>query len=114
MLLYKIIIKTSYGHTLNSFVSLFTNIFKEVVSVTLPKKTKKFVVLRSPHIYKKAMEHFESRQSTKIFLTSIPRLHEELFKKKLKAISWSFFGISIKLIRLEKQSFYLKQKDSNL
>jgi hypothetical protein len=38
--------------------------------ISLPKKCKKFVVIKSPHVNKKSKEHFQACKYTKIYLIS--------------------------------------------
>ena len=116
MLFYKIEVKSIFGGTLTLFTKLFLNIFSNlsIKILKMPKCIKKYAVLKSPHIYKKSMEHFESRYSKVVFFLCLPLEKESVFFKKFKTISWSFLGVSVKHTRIEKQCFYLKQKDSNL
>jgi len=39
----------------------------KIISVTLPKKTKKFTLLKSPHVNKKAKEHFQIVTNKRMF-----------------------------------------------
>lgn len=39
----------------------------KIISVTLPKKTKKFTLLKSPHVNKKAKEHFQISTKKRVF-----------------------------------------------
>jgi len=39
----------------------------EIISVALPKKTKRFTLLKSPHVNKKAKEHFQILTNKRVF-----------------------------------------------
>ena len=58
------------GSNLNSFFIL-EKIVKSSVpilkSIVLPKKTKKFVLLKSPHVNKKSKEHFQLTRYQRLY-----------------------------------------------
>ena len=110
MILYKIIIKNSYGYTLDIFTKLIKNVFlsKSFKINILPKKIKKYVFLKSPHIYKKSMEYFEARESKRLISCLVFFKDDLTFFNRLKLISWSFWGVSLKIKKLNKQCYYLK------
>lgn len=55
--------------------------------IPLPTKTEKFTVLRSPHVYKKAREQFESRTHKRLIdiLEATPQTVDSLMKLDLPA-----------------------------
>lgn len=50
---------------LNQYLSPFKTIF-------LPKKKKRFVLLKSPHVNKKSKEHFQFIRYRRVYILSIP------------------------------------------
>jgi len=64
-------LKISTNH-FNNFETIFPLLSQYLVSpqTFLPKKCKKFVVIKSPHVNKKSKEHFQSCKYTNIYLIS--------------------------------------------
>jgi len=46
---------------------------------SLPKKCKRFVVIKSPHVNKKSKEHFQSCKYTKLYLISSSSIELKTF-----------------------------------
>ena len=110
---HKIVIKSfnvTYLHSACLQIQNLGQLFGFSVSsvITLPKKTKKYLVLRSPHIYKKAREQFEIRTFQRVvYLTPIAgktddsavlrslQLGRNLFFYFLSV--YSPFGVSLKI-----------------
>lgn len=60
--------------------------------IPLPTKTKKFTVIRSPHIYKRSMEQYEIKSLKKLLIIiPTPQTVEALMKLNLSA------GVNIKI-----------------
>jgi len=56
---------------LNKLLKSFASNFNIIL---LPKKTKKLVVIRSPHVHSKSKEHFKSFKYTRLYYVSFPSL----------------------------------------
>lgn len=59
-------------------------------SISLPIKQRKISLLTSPHVYKKAWEHFKSHQYKKVFIIKSSNLNQLPFlilKNKIKTIN---------------------------
>ena len=60
--------------------------------IPLPTKTKKFTVIKSPHIYKRSMEQYEIRSIKRLLIiVPTPQTVEALMKLNLSA------GVNIKI-----------------
>lgn len=59
---------------LNFYIIFLKKILKQsklkFIELNLPKKKSKISLLKSPHVYKKAWEHFEIKKYTKILILS--------------------------------------------
>lgn len=69
---FKLKISTNNLPSLLSFESLLFSYsplrkYFKIISVAVPKKTKKFVLLKSPHVNKKAKEHFQISTYKRVF-----------------------------------------------
>jgi small subunit ribosomal protein S10 len=82
--IYKLKISTSNIFNFFRIKSLIFSLKKKTKVVILPKITKRFVLIRSPHVNKKSKEHFQitkyrrlyylnfSKNALKLFLLKIP------------------------------------------
>ena len=91
------------GKILDNIIKLFTKYNSLYCFVLLPVKIKKLTILKSPHIFKKSREQFETRISKRLMILKINDSELSTFNKLLSGISWSIFNVSIKknsIIRL--------------
>lgn len=75
------------GKSLEYIIKIFKKIYKNLNVISLPIKKKKIIVLKSPHIYKKSREHFETFIHKKLLILFIKVQKDFLFKKILKCFS---------------------------
>lgn len=75
------------GKSLENNIKILKKIYKNLNFISLPKKKKNIVVLKSPHIYKKSREHFESVIHKKLLIIYIKTKKYKIFEKILKCIS---------------------------
>jgi ribosomal protein S10 len=96
------------GKNLDYLIKMLSKLFSISVS-QLPKKKKKFVVIKSPHVFNKSKEHFETIVFKKLVLIVFDKYSDQriLFEKILKGFFWSVFGLSIKKTKLSKNCFYI-------
>lgn len=101
--------KTSRGFS-SDFYKIFKNITKylnsQIIRIHLPIKKKKIIVLKSPHIFKKAREQFEKVFSRHCFYILHTELVDKQFLKFVKLFSWSFLNISINKKTIKKKYIY--------
>ena len=74
MVFYKLKISTSNLVSLKAFDNLllsFNTLFKIVI---LPKRLKRFVVLKSPHVNSKSKEHFQIKSHYRLYYISLSQL----------------------------------------
>lgn len=107
--MYKLFIKSSSKKSLDLYTFFLKTLFKKTkVSHSifyLPCKIKKCTLLKSPHVYKKAKEHFELRTYSVIvsFLT-LPKVNSIRFllSNKPKSINTKLLFSNIKKIKINK------------
>ena len=76
------------GKTLDNMVKLFMKYYNlYCVIVLLPIKLKKLTILKSPHIFKKSREQFETKISKRLLILKINDFRFLLFDKLLSGIS---------------------------
>jgi ribosomal protein S10 len=75
-MMYKIILSSSSKKSLNLYLRFLTLIFQKLnTSVSLfdlPTTKKSVALFKSPHVYKKAKEHFELRSYKTILCFNLP------------------------------------------
>lgn len=106
----KIYILTFTGYCGKSLEKLCQVFFKKYDCsgiIHLPLKKQKFVVIKSPHVFKKSREQFESFTYKKTIFLNLKLNQEILFTRLLKGISWAYFGISLKKLKISKNCFYI-------
>ena len=64
--------------------------------ISVPKKTKRITILKSPHVFKKAREQFELKIHTKVII--VENLENLNFLKNLLINKPKFININIKYI----------------
>ena len=96
------------GKSLDFLINLFKKLFIKFNVIQLPKKKSKFVVIKSPHIFNKSREHFETTIFKKLILIVLDRHKNGMFMSLLKGIYWSMFGVSLKKTKISKNCFYIK------
>jgi len=98
----KINIKTIEQQKFKHYLNFIENILKKsnifFKKINLPQKTKRIVLLKSPHVNKKAMEHFQlkTNRSTiiiKIQSKSLNFLYKLLILNKPKTIKVNLINI---------------------
>ena len=72
------------------------------------KKKSKFVVIKSPHVFNKSREHFETIIFKKLILIVLDHSKANMFTNILKGIYWSMCGVSLKKTKISKNCFYIK------
>jgi ribosomal protein S10 len=87
----------AYAFFLVYMLENFFNI--KYLMVRLPLKKKKITLLKSPHVYKKAKEHFEIHYFKTIFLIKMSDIHIRFIKYLVLNKPKS---LNLKLIFLEK------------
>jgi hypothetical protein len=99
------------GKNLDYLIKMLSKLFVFSVS-QLPKKKKKFVVIKSPHVFNKSREHFETIVFKKLIFIIFDKFDDKkkLFKLVFKGFFWSIFGVSVKKTKLSKNCFYIKKK----
>lgn len=64
-MIYKICLKTSRPGVIHGYVNYIKNFFykknRKIVVQYMPTKIHRISLLRSPHVYKKSKDHFESK-----------------------------------------------------
>lgn len=95
------------GKSLDFLINMFKKLFIKFGIVQLPKKKSKFVVIKSPHVFNKSREHFETIILKKLFFIILDGSKKIIFNKILKGIYWSMFGISLKKTKISKSCFYI-------
>jgi len=82
------------------------NFIKELLSpysvrhyISLPKKYKRFVVIKSPHVNKKSKEHFQILKYNRLFFVYISTLELKNFFLNTPN------DISVRIRKIEKQVF---------
>jgi hypothetical protein len=101
------------GKFLELLIKIFKSLFFNVSIIQLPRQQSKVVVIKSPHVFNKSREHFETIVSKKLVYLPLHKNKEVLFHKVLKGIYWSMFGISVKKIKFCKKRIYILKKNSN-
>lgn len=96
------------GKSLDFLISIFKKLFIKFSIIQLPKKKSKFVVIKSPHVFNKSREHFETIIFKKLFFIVLDNNKKNIFNKIFKGIYWSIFGVSLKKIKISKNCFYIK------
>ena len=96
------------GKNLDLLIKMFIKLFNNISIIQLPKKKTKFAVLKSPHVFNKSWEHFETIVFKKLIFLVLDNNNKTLLKKVLKGIYWSMFGISLKKVKVSKGCFYIK------
>ena len=96
------------GKSLDFLISLFNKLFTKFNVIQLPKKKSKFVVIKSPHVFNKSREHFETIIFKKLVLVVLDSNKYNIFNNILKGIYWSMFGVSLKKTKISKNCFYIK------
>ena len=96
------------GKSLDFLIKMFKKLFTNFNIVQLPKKKSKFVVIKSPHVFNKSREHFETIVFKKLILVSLDNKKNIFFNNLLKGIYWSMFGVSLKKTKRSKNCFYIK------
>ncbi len=94
---YQLKISTSNTSNFSTIKDLFSSLNLKVKTISLPKKKKRFVLIKSPHVNKKSKEHFQiiryrrlyhvdlSKKCLKDFLLKIPNDVEVLVLKSSRA-----------------------------
>ena len=95
------------GKSLDNIINAFKKIFQKIKIVQLPKKKSKFVVIKSPHVFNKSREHFETIVFKKLVCIVLNTKNKNIFNNLLKGIYWSMFGLSLKKVKLSKKCYYL-------
>lgn len=111
MKFYSFIIQINSKKVLLKFNQLFKNIAlicnsKLVSPILLPIKRKKITVLKSPHVFKKSREQFEKITNKVCFFLVNSYGNDLKFQRFVKLFAWSFLGVSIKKVAIEK--LYIK------
>lgn len=104
---YSLIFTGYCGKSLERICKVFLKKYNSTGIIHLPKNNQKFIVIKSPHVYKKSREQFESVIYKKMINIYINNSEDTLFSNILKGVSWSVFGISIKKVKIYKNSFYI-------
>jgi len=96
----RIVLKAYDTNILNQAVQEIVGTVKRtgatvVGPIPLPTNTKKFTVIRSPHIYKRSMEQYEIRSLKRLLIIiPTPQTVEALMKLNLIRFSKELNGIS--------------------
>lgn len=96
------------GKSLDFLINMFKIFFSNVSIVQLPKKKTKFVVIKSPHVFNKSREHFETIVFKKLIFLTLKNKKQLFLQNILKGIYWSMFGVSLKKTKISKNCFYIK------
>ena len=96
------------GKSLDLLINIFKKLHFNISIVQLPKRKTKIAVIKSPHVFNKSREHFESIIYKKLICFSTT-FDENFIEKVLQGIYWSIFGISLKKKKISKNFFYLKK-----
>lgn len=112
-MIYIIILESPAKNFLIKLKKIFDNIKKYSFCkikgpIKLPSCKKSFVIQKSPHIYKKSKEHFEKITSKIFFLICVSKKYNFLFCRFFTFFAWSYLGISVKKINIQKKITYLK------
>jgi len=76
------------GKTLENIIKLFKKYHSLYYLIALlPTKTKKLTILKSPHIFKKSREQFETKVSKRLMILGINVTQHLTFNKPLSGIS---------------------------
>ncbi len=83
--------KSTNKEILKHYQSFLSNILKQnkilFICFNIPTSKKRIILLKSPHVYKKAKEHFENRTfSFVLYLSTTIKNLKYLFLNKPKAI----------------------------
>lgn len=97
------------GKNLDFLLGLLKKLFIECKIIQLPKKKSKFVVIKSPHVFNKAREHFETIYLKKLIYLVLDYKKKDLLNSILKGIYWSVFGVSLKKKKISKNCFYYRK-----
>lgn len=87
-----------------SEIKNFKNLFKSInleslkLNFSLPKKYKRFVVIKSPHVNKKSKEHFQILKHTCLFILCSSSTELKTFLLNTSNNLW------IRIKRIEKQN----------
>jgi ribosomal protein S10 len=95
------------GKSLEKLADIFAKNYKNTSFINLPITKKKFTVLKSPHIYKKSREQFESFINKKVIVLYLNYKQDFLTSKIFKGVAWSFLGVSFKKTKITKNCFYI-------
>lgn len=80
---YKLKISTSNIFNFFRIKSLILSLKKKVKVVILPKITKRFVLIRSPHVNKKSKEHFQITKHRRLYYLNFSKGALKLFLLKI-------------------------------
>jgi ribosomal protein S10 len=95
------------GTSLEKLCKIFFTKYDCSGIIHLPLKKQKFIVIKSPHVFKKSREQFESFVYKKTIYIKLKLDEENLFIKVLKGISWAYLGVSLKKLKISKNAFYI-------
>ncbi len=109
--IYSITLNGYCSKSLNSLIQVIKNFFlnntKKISIINLPKVIKKTTVIKSPHIFNKSREHFESITYKKLIIFYIDNSVDNLLINNfLKGIYWSIFGVTLKKKKNIKKCLY--------
>lgn len=97
------------GKSLDLLINIKSRLFNFCV-LQLPKRKKKIVVIKSPHVFNKSREHFETIIFKKLVLVILDNDYSKFFFERfIKGFFWSMFGVSVKKVRLVKKCFYISK-----
>jgi len=85
--IYYIILSGYIGKSLNNIIKLFIKLYPSSNIINLPLSKKKITIIKSPHIFKKSREQFESIISKKLLIINIDEKQFNSFNNLLKGIS---------------------------
>ena len=97
------------GKFLESLIQTFKSVFLYVSIIQLPSPQKKFTIIKSPHVFNKSREQFETIVSKKLVYFVLKNSDIALFNNIIKGIYWSMFGASVKKIKIYKNRSYIKK-----